>query len=117
MPPEVEEAFRKKGYFLIVIGGGITGDIQVNNTSYHRQAKAAYRNHEMKLMLEMLEKDPIKIPTPTRVQMMQMFQESWNETCANVNNEFVFKTKMITLALDGSEDHLASRKVMDLIGK
>ena len=117
MAPEVEEAFRKKGYFLIVIGGGITGDIQVNDTSYHRQAKAAHRNHEMKLMLEMLEKDPIKIPTPTRDQMMQMFQESWTETCANVDNEFVFKTNMITLALDGSEDHLASRKLMDLIGK
>ena len=116
LAPEVEEAFRKKGYFLIVIGGGITGDIQVNDTSYHRQAKAAHRNHEMKLMLEMLEKDPIKIPTPNRDQMMQMFQESWNETCANVNNEFVFKTNMITLALDGSEDHLASRKLMDLIG-
>ena len=36
--PEVEEAFFKKGYFL-VIGGGITGDIQGNDTSYHRQAK------------------------------------------------------------------------------
>ena len=111
LAPEVEETFRKKG------GGGITGDIQVNNTSYHRQAKAAYCNHEMKLMLEMLEKDPIRIPTPTRDQMMQMFQESWNETCTNVNNKFVFKTNMITLALDGSEDHLASRKLMDLIGK
>ena len=65
----------------------------------------------MKLTLEMLEKDPIKIPTPTHDQMMQMFQES------NVNNEFVFKTNLITLALDGSEDHLASRKLMDLIGK
>ena len=38
--PEVEEAFFKKGYFLIVTGGGISGDIQVNDTLYHRQAKA-----------------------------------------------------------------------------
>ena len=31
---ELEEAFFKKGYFLIIIiGGGITGDIQVNDTS------------------------------------------------------------------------------------
>ena len=71
----------------------------------------------MKLMLEMLEKDPIKIPTPTCDQMMQMFQESWNKTCANVINEYVFKTNMITLALDSSKDHLASRKLMDLTGK
>ena len=57
----------------------------------------------------MLEKDSLKIPTPTRDQMMQMFQESWKETCANVSNTLVFKTNMITLALDGSEDHLDSK--------
>ena len=33
--PEVKEDFLKKGYFLINIGGGITGDIQVNDESYH----------------------------------------------------------------------------------
>ena len=68
----------------------------------------------MKLMLEMLEKDPIKIPTPTHEQMKQIFQESWKATSANVNNRLVFKTNIITLALDGSEDHLASTKLMNL---
>ena len=68
----------------------------------------------MKLMLEMLEKDPIKIPTPTLEQMMQIFQESWKATSANVNNRLVFKTNIITLTLDGSEDHLASTKLMNL---
>ena len=53
----MEEAFFKKGYFLINIVGGITGDIQVNDTSYHRQAKALYRKHEMELTLEKLQKD------------------------------------------------------------
>ena len=48
--------------------------------------------------------------------MMNMFQKSWNETCANVNNENVFKKNMITIALYGSEDHLASKKLMDLAG-
>lgn len=57
----------------------------------------------------MLEKDSLKIPTPARDQMMQMFQESWKETCANVSNKLVFKTNMITLTLDGSEDHLDSK--------
>ena len=49
--PEVEETFFKKGYFQIIIGGEITGDRQVNDTSYHRQVKALYRKHEMELML------------------------------------------------------------------
>ena len=48
--------------------------------------------------------------------MMNMFQKSWNETCAKMNNEYVFKTNMITIALDGSEDHLASKKLMDSVG-
>ena len=41
--PEVEEAFFKKGYFFIIIGGGIIGDIQVNDTSNHRQAKVSMK--------------------------------------------------------------------------
>ena len=45
-----------------------------------------------------------------------MFQKFWNETCAKVNNENVFKTNMITIAFDGSEDHLESKKLMDLDG-
>ena len=82
----------------------------MNDTSHHRQAKALYRKHEMELTLEKLQKDK-KIPQPTRDEMMNMFQKSWNETCAKVNNE-----NMITIVLDGSEDHLASKKLMDLVG-
>ena len=102
--PEVEEAFFKKEYFLIIIARRITGDIQVNDTSYHRQVKALYCKHEMELMLKKLQKDPKKIPQPTRDEMMNMFQKSWNESCAKVNNKNLFKTNMITIALDGSEN-------------
>ena len=64
--PEVEEAFFKKGYFLIIIGGGISGDIQVSDTLYHRQAKALYRKHKMELMKK-LQKDKKK--SPNRLEM------------------------------------------------
>ena len=40
---------------------------------------------------------------------MNMFQKSWNETCPKVNNENM-------IVLDGSEDHLASKKFMNLVG-
>ena len=43
--------------------------------------------------------------------MMNMFQKSWNETYPKVNNE-----NMIIIVLVGSEDHLASKKLMDLVG-
>ena len=44
-----------------------------------------------------------------------MFQKYWNETCAKVSNENVFKTNMITIVLDGCEDHFVSKTLMDLV--
>ena len=44
--PEIEKALHDKGYYLIIIGGRITGDVQVNDTAYHCSAKAAYRKVE-----------------------------------------------------------------------
>ena len=48
--------------------------------------------------------------------MMNMFHKSWNENCANVKNEDDFKTNMITIALDESEDHSTSKKFIELVG-
>ena len=39
LPPEIERAFFRKGYFLLHIGRGITGDVQVNDTTYHIESK------------------------------------------------------------------------------
>ena len=116
-PKEVEIKLHKKGYFLIVIGGGITGDIQTNNTDYHRPLKSHYRENEMTLMVDQLKEDPNKIPSPTRNDMMNLFNDAWNQAYDQVDNVNVFKKNMVTIALDGSEDVLASRKLMDLVGK
>ena len=67
-------------------------------------------------MLDLLKTDPTKIPAPTRDQMMEMFDKAWDKTCSDVDNEQAFKTNMMTLAFDGSEDHLASIKLMHLVG-
>lgn len=37
----------KKGYLLIIIGGEITGDIQWNDTHYHKRAKGLYQDSGM----------------------------------------------------------------------
>ena len=47
--------------------------------------------------------------------MINKFQKYWNETCAKVSNENVFKTNMITIVLDGCEDHFVSKTLMDLV--
>ena len=53
--PEVRQALFKKGYVLVIIGGGITGDIKINDTNCYRNLKKYCRDLEMKLMLEQLE--------------------------------------------------------------
>ena len=34
--PEIRQALFKKGYNFVIIGGGIAGDIQINDTHCHR---------------------------------------------------------------------------------
>ena len=71
--PEVRQTLFKKEYILVIIGGGgITGDVQINDTSCHHRLKSCYRDFEMKLMLHQLQKDATKIPSPSRNEMMQM---------------------------------------------
>ena len=49
--------------------------------------------------------------------MMELFHNAWEKICSDVDNGQTFKSNMMTLALDGSEDHFASKRVMDLVGK
>ena len=56
----------------------------------------------MKLMLEQLEKDPIKIPSPLQIEMMPMLLQAWKTLEIDTKTEF--KSLFVTNALDGSED-------------
>ena len=112
--PEVRQALFKKGYVLVIIGGGITGDIQINDTNCHRDLRKHYRDLEMKLMMEQLEKNPIKIPSPSQNDMMPMLLQAWETLEIDTKREF--KSLFVTNALDGSEDYLVSDKLFALIG-
>ena len=68
----------------------------------------------MKLMLEQLEKDPIKISSPSRNEMMSMLLQAWETLEIDTIREF--KSLFVTDALDGSEDYLVSDKLFVLIG-
>ena len=112
--PEVRQALFKKGYVLVIIGGGITGDIQISDTNCHRDLKKHYRDLKMKLMLEQLEKDPIKITSPSRNEMMSMLLQMWETLEIHTKREF--KSLFVTNALDRSEDYLVSDKLFSFIG-
>ena len=112
--PEVRQVLLKNGYILVVIGGGITGDIYINDTSCHHNLKKHYREFEMNLMLEQLNNDPNKIPSPSRDEMMRMFLKAWE--LLDLDTEREFKFLFVTNALDGSEDYLVSDKLYALVG-
>ena len=48
---------------------------------------------------------------------MDMFNNAWQEEYDRIDNVGAYKKNMITIALDRSEDHLASKKLMDLVGE
>ena len=68
----------------------------------------------MSLMLEQLDNDPNKIPSPSRDEMMRMLLKAWE--LLDVDTERKFKSLFVTNALDGSEDYLVSDKLYVLVG-
>ena len=112
--PEIRKALWARGYVLVLIGGGITGFIQQNDTHIHRPLKYEYRNNECTLMIVKLQADKTKVPSPTRDEMMAMLAHAWN--ALTVDCAAAFKNLFVTNALDGSEDHLIWDKIFRLVG-
>ena len=86
--PEVRQALFKKGYGLVITGGGITGDIQINDKNCYRDLKEHYRDLDMKLMLEQFEKYPIKILSRAQNKMMSMLLQAWEIREIDAKREF-----------------------------
>ena len=112
---EVRKALLARGYILVCIGGGITGDVQVNDTHVHHSLKQAYRELEAKCMLAQLAANPKKIPAPSRDDMMAMLVESW--TSLKIDTQLALKNNFLTNNFDGSEDYLVSDKLFNLVGE
>ena len=112
--PEVRKALFQRGYILVIMGGGITGFIQSNDTRLHRKFKANYRDLEMELMMEKLQADKKKVPSTTREEMINMAVKASRKV--DVSFTEGFKELFVTNKLDGSEDYLVSDKLFALIG-
>ncbi|KAI8490615.1 hypothetical protein Bbelb_318830 [Branchiostoma belcheri] len=107
---EVRQALLARGYILVCMGGGITGDVQVNNTHLHHFLKAAYRQRESELMIQQLSDSPTKIPSPSRYEMMKMLVDSWE----SLDVDIVLKENFILKALYGSEELYGQRECVVL---
>ena len=102
--PEVKEEFLKRGYVSIIISGGVTGNIQINNTDIHRPLKEEYRAFEQQLMIDQLKADPKRIPQPSRDDIIRMLKKRFDSLKIDVASRF--KVLWVTNALDVSEDYL-----------
>ena len=58
---EIKEALLKRGYAPVIIGGGVTRDIQVNDTDIHTPLRTKYRELEQSLMTDQLRVNPKKM--------------------------------------------------------
>ena len=112
---EVRQALLNRGYILVIIGGGITGFVQVNDTHLHKLLKSEYRKKESELMLEKLQNNPQKVPAPDRNEMMRLLVNSEQAVKFDVNS--AFKSVWVMNALDGSEDYLVGDQIFSLDGE
>ena len=94
---QVQSALYKTGCRYVGVGGGITGDVQINDTDLHSPLKSKYREKEMALMLEQLREHPGKIPKPSRDEMMRMMTEAMEEVNFDVDRRM--KSLWLTNAL------------------
>ena len=49
--PEIKKVLTKRGYVPVIIGGGVTGNIQLNDTDLHVSLKAKFQELEQSLMI------------------------------------------------------------------
>ena len=99
----------------MILPGGITGDLQVNDTDLHHPLKVSYREKETALMIERLRENSDKIPSPSRDEIKKMCKAAFKEGIAKVDVRDAFKRNGLTIKLDGSEDHLVSSKLKALV--
>lgn len=96
---KIRRELNRKGYILVIICGGITGDIKNNDTHCHHNLESKYREYDIQLMLKQLRKIPAKILSLLRDEMMPMTIKLWDLLQINTHTEF--KSLFLT-NVDGS---------------
>ena len=117
-PAQLDQSVRKKilarGCIPIYFGDGTTGGAQVNDTHADHLAKVEYRINETDWSLHPIKKHPDKVPTPSRSNVASFCHQVQRKT--RMILPVGFKTNFMTVAFDGSEDHLVGRGLWALVG-
>ena len=112
--PQMSEAVRrlcwKRGYVVIIHGGGATGVTQVNDTDLHQHLRKAYLEKETAEMIRYSRLNPNSTPSPKPEQCIGWMIDAWSNPQLHLSAVAGFKKTGITNALDGSEDQLIVRE-------
>ena len=98
-----------RGYILIKHGGGTTGAMAVNDTDLHMELSRQYQDLEQAAAWADLELRPNGCPSRSRADCVADISAIWRQPGLHQRAAAGFTRNLLTNALDGSEDHLASQ--------
>ena len=107
----------RRGYAFAFHGGGWARVLQCNDTHLHQQLSALYQDIEMADLLEQARLQPWSCPKRDLDDCIRDAIAAWNSPEMHLRADEGHKHNMLSVALDGSEDHLgrgdAARLWMD----
>ena len=107
MTAEVQDLAFERGFICMYHGGGTTGVAQVNDTDLHAAFEREYLNAEQESFLEQNLVDPGDI-SRTRQAVVDDVVGVWRGL-DHMEGVFGHKRTGLSVALDGSEDHMVNR--------
>ena len=110
----VWDACWRKGYVRVIIGGGLSSAVQVNDTKLHGSLSRAYTEGETLLLMAISERHPDFLPAMKRVDCIGVLIPIWQQPDLHVQASKGFWENMLANKLDGSEDHRASSDISAL---
>ena len=115
LDPSIGDAFIQKEHFPSIMGGGITGDIEINDKDLYHPPKTIYCNEGSQLILDKLATDSTKGSIPTRDDVMHMFCSAWDKTTSDFDMELAFKQNAITISLGGPDDGVVKTSLSTMV--
>jgi len=101
----------ERGWVMVFHGGGATGVAQVNDTRLHGRLSQAYQQLEMEDAFLGFALDPGACPARSRLACCRDLVRCWRRPSLRLAAHAGWKQNMLTNALDGSENHLATSEI------
>jgi hypothetical protein len=98
-----------RGYILIVLGGGITPVLQTCDTDLNQAVKREYIQRETEVLIQQMQ-DGITVPSCTPEDCIEMMADVLQNMDLHYAAAEGYKKTGLTVALDGSEDHMIVRE-------